>query len=591
MNDPLEQALDDLEAGRYASAAPLLQTLLQQAPHDGDLHHYLAIAYFYQAKHSDALEAFGQALKYSSDDDSLADNLIRAGYELFNNKHYQEALPFFKLLNQNDGYYSQSWLYLARSLKMLNQTEAASQILQAGLQRSPDDLNLQLEQTFLLPVRYRTQAEIQKWRDHLLAHLSQIESQLTEEKGVYWQERGIDVEPPLIALCQQGLPERELSQRIAALWSRLFPPLQTAILPRAPRLEGQKIKLALVSASFWSHSTMHYFLGLLNALRFVEDFEVTLWYLGAQQEDHITRQLKSWHKDFRDLPQDMNQALAQLNRSQPDILAFLDIGLEPFSYILASNRIAPTQIVLAGLPMTTGLKQIDYYFSGADFEPAQAQADYSETLCLTHGPIVTYFPPEVQSYKSRAELGLSETKHLYLFPLTLFRLDPEFKSIFQTILSQDSEAEIILVSYGQLEADIRADYQDLGLDLLKRIRFLGWLSPADYLSLLHQADVVLDGLRWGAGNVAFLSLWVDQALLTCPSQFLRCRIAAGLYHLLELPELIADDLDAYTALALKMGTDAEWRQHMRAAVKQRKAIAFQNMQATDETLAYLRQFV
>ncbi len=590
-DDPLEQALDALEAGRYTDAAPLLQGLLQQSPHDGDLHHYLAIAYFYQAEHAPALEAFARALQYIPDDDALADNLIRAGYELFGKKQYLESQPFFRLLNQSGSYYSQSWLYLARALKRLNQTAAAAEVLQQGLQCSPDDLNLQLELAFLLPVRYRTQAEIQQWRSHFSEHLSQVESQLTEQKLLYWQERGIDSELPLIALSQQGLENRELNQRLAAIWTRLFPPLQELIMPRAPRLAGQKIQLALISASFWNHSTMHYFLGFLNALRFAEDFEVTLWYLGAQREDHITQQIKDWHKNFRKLPLDMTQAIAQINQSQPDILVFLDIGLEPFSYILASNRIAPIQVVFAGLPVTTGLKHMDYYFSGADFESTQAQDHYSEKLCLTHGPIVTYFPPEAIKHKSRSELGLPEDKHIYLFPLTLFRLDPEFKHIFQAILSQDEQAEIVLIKYDQLEKDIQADYQDLGASLLSRIRFLDWLTPPDFLSLLHQADVVLDGLRLGAGNIAFSSLWVDQALITCPGQFLRCRIAAGLYQLMDLPELIASDLDAYIALALKMGTDANWRQKMRTAVKQRKGIAFQNMQATDETLAHFRQLI
>ena len=138
-DDPLEQALDALEAERYAEAASLLQALLQRSPDDGDLHHYLAIAYFYQGDHSAALAAFELALNYSPDDLTLADNLIRAGYELFGKKQYLESQPFFRLLNQSGAYYSQSWLYLARALKQSNQTEAAAEVLQQGLQCSPDE--------------------------------------------------------------------------------------------------------------------------------------------------------------------------------------------------------------------------------------------------------------------------------------------------------------------------------------------------------------------------------------------------------------------------------------------------------------------
>lgn len=592
MSELLEQALDALETGAYEVALSHFKQLLQQMPESGDIWHYRAICEFSQQDYPAAVQSFTQALHFLPEDYDLADNLIRAGYDLFKLKNYHQAQVFLKLLLENSPvFYAQAWLYLARSLKMLNQTDAAVAVLEKALALAPEHLNLLVEWAFVLPLHYPTGAAIAQWRQRFLEKLGYLEDWLTPERAAYWREQGVDLELPLLLLCQQGENEREVAQRIAALWQRVMPPLQTALLPRAPRRPDQKIRVGLVSASYWNHSTMHYFLGLLREMSVSTDFEIIVWYLGGQKQDHITSLIQGWFKDFRVLPLDVNHCIQQINRTLPDILLYLDIGLEPFSYILASNRLAPLQCVLPGLPMTTGLSQMDVYFSGKHFETEHAQAHYSEKLILTSGPIVTYYPPEEMSFKSREELGLPVESHLYVFPLTLFRLDPEFYQIMAQVLRADPLGEWVMMAYGQLETEIQQHLQQLPAELIARVRFLPWLSPQDYLSLLHQADVVFDGLRWGAGNIAFLSLWAGTPLVTYPGALLRNRIAAGLYDLLEMPELVAENLEQFVQIALRQATDKSWQQALRQRLQERKQRLFNQLASTQETLDFLRSQV
>ena len=60
-----------------------------------------------------------------------------------------------------------------------------------------------------------------------------------------------------------------------------------------------------------------------------------------------------------DLPSDdAEKARRIIHDAKPDILVYLDIGMRPIAYILASGRLAPIQMVLLGHPSTTGLTNV-----------------------------------------------------------------------------------------------------------------------------------------------------------------------------------------------------------------------------------------
>ena len=59
-------------------------------------------------------------------------------------------------------------------------------------------------------------------------------------------------------------------------------------------------------------------------------------------------------------------------------MIFLDIGMVPKMQIIGSLKLAKIQCCTWGVPVTTGLKNIDYFFSGEDMETEHSQQHYSE---------------------------------------------------------------------------------------------------------------------------------------------------------------------------------------------------------------------
>jgi len=588
INEVLDQAFEALENKHYAEAADKFQTVLAADPTQVEALHYLAVCQHALKNTAQARDLFIQAAQLNPSDADIYHNFFTCGYELYGQGLYAEAIAYFSaIIELNMDNLEQSWIYLARSLRHSNQANECANALNQAVQRYPNNFPLRLENTFLFPQIYFSTTEIEGWRKRFLQKLSELDSYLQPERIEAIQARGIDCDSPLFGIFAQGLNERETTQEIGRIWEKMVPVAQSTPPPRLSA--SDKIRIGMVSPSFWNHSTMHYFLGVIQTLAQEKDLELTAFYLGGNQQDAITDRIKATDSHFEILPWHLDPCLEILNRCAPDILLYLDIGQDPFLYSLASNRMAPVQCAMTGLPMTSGLHNLDYYLSGKAFEAPQAQAHYSEKLVLFEGPIVTYLPPPTpERIKTRTELSLPEDRHLYLFPMTLFRVDPEFEQIIPEILRRDSEAEWLFISYRGLEKVLLEHYQGVFPELCDRIHFLPWLSQPDFLSLMAQVDVIMDSLRLGAGNLAFQAFWMDTPLVTLPSEFLRCRIGTGLYQLMGLDDGIAHDQQDYIEKALKIATQPAYRQDLRQRIRARKQILFNNPIYTQEMAAWFR---
>jgi predicted O-linked N-acetylglucosamine transferase (SPINDLY family) len=81
------------------------------------------------------------------------------------------------------------------------------------------------------------------------------------------------------------------------------------------------------------------------------------------------------------------------------------------------------------------------------------------------------------------------------------------------------------------------------------------------------ADLFLDTFPFNAGTTASDALWMGLPLLTYSGQSFASRMAGSLLHAVGLPELIARDIDGYTALAVALGKDRQRLEELRERLK------------------------
>ena len=87
-----------------------------------------------------------------------------------------------------------------------------------------------------------------------------------------------------------------------------------------------------------------------------------------------------------------------------------------------------------------------------------------------------------------------------------------------------------------------------------RLVFAPRVDLADHLARHRAADLFLDTFPVNAHTTASDALWAGLPLVTLCGETFVSRVASSLLHAVGLPELIAESLADYEALALKLAT-------------------------------------
>ncbi|WP_413403579.1 MULTISPECIES: hypothetical protein [unclassified Synechococcus] len=86
----------------------------------------------------------------------------------------------------------------------------------------------------------------------------------------------------------------------------------------------------------------------------------------------------------------------------------------------------------------------------------------------------------------------------------------------------------------------------------------------------------IDTIDWNGGNSSMQSFSLDCPVVTLPTAFMRGRHTVSMLDVLELPELIAKDVDDYVAISCRLLSDQSFYQQMRSLISERKARLFQD---------------
>lgn len=579
---------------QYEKAEHYLEQAGQLAPHDAEILVNLSTTLIRLKKYSPALTTLAEAISLNPAYKNLyfahAEELLATNYGdialLFYEKA-REVTPPSERFNIH-ARLMQCYQYTGRHYD-------AEEALNEALKLQPDASELKIFHGTYLPNIYESRAEMLVWREHFTHKLQELhqaafDGRLKARSGQFAFLFNT------FTLTYQGFDDRDLNHQFAEMFYQYaqIAELQKLLKSHPHPLNRAKTRIGILSCFLWDHSVMNCFRGLILLLAEQPGFEVVCFYPKQNPRDHVTDLLKSKVFRFIDVDSDFGpKGDPQVVLDQQlDILIYTDIGLEMYTFMMASLRLAPIQCVLSGQPTTTGIKNIDYYISTALMETQNASAYYTEKLiCLKDLPSAYPKPALPQTYKTRQELGWDET-HVYLCPMSLIKMHPDFDAVVAEILRLDPNGKCCFFRLGDTNLDrlLMARFQRTIPDVVDRIYFNEWVAKSDFLQILYHADVVLDTIHFGGGNTNFLTLAVGSPLITWPNEFLRGRSAYGMYQLMQLFDCIADKLEDYAPLAVKIATNPELRSHIRQQILAKNHVLFDNQSGNEELVGLIKQW-
>jgi predicted O-linked N-acetylglucosamine transferase (SPINDLY family) len=338
---------------------------------------------------------------------------------------------------------------------------------------------------------------------------------------------------------------------------------------------ANKIRMVVVSHHFRRHSVWDVITrGLLVNLD-RNRFELILYHLG-KIEDQETAFAKSLASEWRDTHTitELTGWLAALETDAPDVIFYPEIGMDPLSARLASHRFAPLQIASWGHPITTGLPNIDLYFSGELLESPNADSHYRERLIRLPNTGCCTTPINISPEPLEPELVAQLTARSgirFIIAQTIYKFDPVDDELYATIASVVHDSVFILLSdrhdtwaTDQIVARLEQCFIARGLNPTQHLLVIPWQSMEKFQTLLDLCDVYLDCPSFSGYTTAWQAVHRGLPIVTLEGEFMRQRLAAGLLRKIGLTDTIASSRDDYVQVAEKLAEECR-NPNLRAA--------------------------
>jgi predicted O-linked N-acetylglucosamine transferase (SPINDLY family) len=354
---------------------------------------------------------------------------------------------------------------------------------------------------------------------------------------------------------------RELGLRVPAA------PMRAA----ARASESSRHRLGIVSAHVHEHSVFRALTrGWLQRLD-RDAFEISIFHLGTRH-DAATDFARGAADRFEAEPRGLPDWARTLREANLDALIYPEVGIHRGTLALAGLRLAPRQFVAWGHPETTGLPTIDAFLSADAFEPAGAQAHYSERLVRLPHLGVYVEPQPVEAAKPDLEgLGIRTDAPWFVCAGTPFKYDPGHDAVWVEIARRVPRSTFVFFEYERpamsrlLRRRLAARFAAAGLESERRLLFIPWQPQAEFVALLRHASVYLDTLGFSGFNTLLQAVEAGLPCVAYEGRYLRGRLGSGILRRIGLDELVAGDAAAYVEIATRLATD---RAH-RAAVADR----------------------
>jgi predicted O-linked N-acetylglucosamine transferase (SPINDLY family) len=315
----------------------------------------------------------------------------------------------------------------------------------------------------------------------------------------------------------------------------------------------RRLRIGYLSADFHEHVTAHVMAEVFE-LHDRSRIEAIAYSYGPDDRSPMRARLKRAFDRFVDLRTVSNvEAAAAIRADRVDILVDLKGHTLDARTEIVALRPAAIQASYLGYPATMGADFIDYILTDRFVLRTQDARYYHEQPVYLPG---CYYASDrgrpVAVPPARAELGLPQNGFVFCCFNQAYKILPGMFAVWMRLLQSVPGSVLWLMENNHwATGNLRREAASRGIDPA-RLVFAPKVTPEQYLGRLRAADLFLDTLPYNAHTTASDALWVGVPVVTCPGETLPSRVAGSQLSALGLPELIADGMAAYEALALRL---------------------------------------
>tara|TARA_B100000686_G_C16765586_1_gene961512 strand:- start:15 stop:2141 length:2127 start_codon:yes stop_codon:yes gene_type:complete len=474
----------------------------------------------------------------------------------------------------------------------MGECDLSAEYLKKAIEINPENLRSRWLLMNIFPIVYKDLEEITFFRNHFEEKLNEIEN-LVKQKIIYNKEHIISALTSCtnFYLHYQDTDITHLQKKYGAIVNKLTKYIYPQYhLEKLINEKPKKIKVGYVSSFLCEHVITKLFKNWIIKLN-KSLFETYVYHTGFVN-DNITKLIKENCFNFYNETKDIDKTIERINNDNLDVLIFFEIGMDPKMQILGSLKLARFQCCAYGVPVTSGLRNIDYFLSSEIMETDFSENQYSEKLIKLPDLGVDYDEPQVSNivdfnYKKE------DQKIIFLCLQSSYKLLPQHDHIYFDIIKKNSNCKFWFI--GTKNDFISKKFKER-IELICNKRklsindffiFYPKMSYENYLNLIYKSDIILDSFDWSGLNTSIDSLNLNKPVVTLPGNSMRSRHSYGILKILKIEELISSSKTQYIDIAVKLSEDPSFLEKINKKIQLNKKKLFNN----HKTIEFLENFL
>ena len=343
-----------------------------------------------------------------------------------------------------------------------------------------------------------------------------------------------------------------------------------------PHVFAEKIRVGYLSNDFWAdHATMRLLGGVLKA-HDRDRFDVTLYchtperFIGG---DAAVR--AEWGRITRIEDMSDEEAIATMQSDRIDVLVDLKGHTGGSRSRLMNAPVAPVHVAWLGFPGSSVGVDCDYVIGDRFVLPDSARPHYHEKFCRMPE---SYQPNDpwtriVPGPAARRSYGLPTDRFIFSAFNSQRKNGSEGIGLWARVLVANPDAVLWLMVDGTHARNATADFLRRAGVRSDQFIFASKMPYSSHLARVPAADIGLDSFPYNGHTTTSDMLWAGLPVVTRKGTNFASRVSESLLNAIGLPELVAEDADAFVALCSALVSDRERVTRLRRTIADNRFVA------------------
>ena len=382
--------------------------------------------------------------------------------------------------------------------------------------------------------------------------------------------------------CAQG-GLREVMELFAEIMRKLLIHNNAAVdFDFAKRDKKGKIRLGILLQAFGEHTETYATLPTFTHLD-KNEYEIFAFVLRISNSSQELQYKDCYNHIIEISPSEIAQSVVKIREADLDILLIGTnvTALANHNALITSHRLARIQAVHFCNPCTTGIKNIDYFITGKNFD--LNQQDFTEKLIYTkHSGVCfegnTIVKPATLEL-TRTSLGIPDNSIAFITGANFYKLTWELREFWANLLKQIPNSCLLIFPFGPAWTDkypvnefknsVHTQFYDLGVEPSRLIISKALPAREDIRKAVGLCDIYLDSFPYSGATSLLDPLYTSTPVVCMKTNTIRGGQGSAMLEDMGLTELIATNKNEYSAIAIKLAQDIDYRRSISTIIKEK----------------------